>query len=62
VRELAGIKGPAREPLKPWLADAAARVKLEAALADLNTRAIQALSGPVASSEPALQPPPPSKP
>jgi hypothetical protein len=57
VRELAAIKGPAREPLKPWLADAAARVKLEAALADLNTRAIQALSGAAAPAAPVPQPP-----
>lgn len=57
VRELNAIQGPAREPLKPWLTDAAARIRLESVLADLNTRAIQALSGPTAttSSEPVPQ-------
>jgi hypothetical protein len=63
VRELNQIKGPAREPLKLWLADAVARVKLEAALAELNTRAIQELSGAAATSAPVSQPPqPPGKP
>lgn len=46
VGELEGIQGPAREPLKPWLAEAAARIKLETELADLNTRAVEALSAP----------------
>lgn len=61
VRELNAIKGPAAEPLKPWLADAAARIRLETILAELNTRAIQALSGPTAnsSSEPVPQLPAP---
>lgn len=58
VRELGSIKGPAREPLKGWLADAAARVELEATLAELNTRAIKALSGDP-SPEPVPQLPPP---
>jgi hypothetical protein len=57
VRELNAIEGPARDPLKPWLADAGARIRLETVLADLNTRAIEALSGPTAdkSSEPVPQ-------
>jgi hypothetical protein len=57
VRELNAIQGAAREPLKPWLTDASARMRLESVLADLNTRAIQALSGPTAttSSEPVPQ-------
>ncbi len=61
VRELNAIQGPAREPLKPWLADASARMRLETVLADLNTRAIEALSGPTASgsSEPVPQLPAP---
>ena len=58
VRELRGIQGPAREPLKAWLSDAAARVELEATLAELNTRAIKALSGN-ASAEPVPQLPAP---
>lgn len=61
VRELSAIQGPAREPLKPWLADAAARIRLEGALAKLNTSAIKALSGPTvtSSSEPVPQGPVP---
>jgi len=61
VRELSAIQGPARDPLKPWLADASARIRLESVLADLNTRAIQALSGPTAgsASEPVPQLPAP---
>lgn len=49
VTELQAIKGAARAPLSPWLADAAARVKLEATLGTLNTRAAAALAGPVAA-------------
>lgn len=61
VRELNAVTGAARGPLKPWLAQANARIKLEATLAELNTRAIQALSGPTAgaSSEPVPQLPAP---
>jgi hypothetical protein len=61
VRELNGVTGAAREPLKPWLAQARARLALEATLADLNTRAIEALSAPTASdtSEPVPQLPQP---
>jgi hypothetical protein len=61
LRELQAIKGPAREPLKPWLAQASARIRLEYTLGDLNTRAIEALSGPTsdASDAPVPQGPEP---
>jgi hypothetical protein len=61
VRELNAIQGAAQGPLKPWLADASARIRLEVVLAELNTRAIEALSGPVAekSSDPVPQLPAP---
>jgi hypothetical protein len=61
LRELQAIKGPAREPLKAWLAQASARIRLEYTLGDLNTRAIEALSGPTsdASDEPVPQGPEP---
>lgn len=61
VRELNAIEGAAREPLKPWLADASARIRVETVLAGLNTRAIEALSDPTAndSSEPVPQLPEP---
>ncbi len=61
VRELNAVTGAARGPLKPWLAQANARIKLEATLAELNTRAIEALSGPTtsAASEPVPQLPAP---
>jgi hypothetical protein len=48
VKELSAIEGAARDPLRPWLADARARVDLEGQLAELNTRAIKALAGPAA--------------
>jgi len=61
VKELSAIEGPAREPLQPWLTDAGARVELEDQLAQLNTRAIKALAGPVAddTGEPVPQLPEP---
>jgi hypothetical protein len=61
VGELNAVTGAARGPLKPWLAQANARIKLEATLAELNTKAIEALSGPTASasSEPVPQLPVP---
>lgn len=59
VKEMRAIRGPAREQLKPWLADAAARVNLEKSLADLNTHAIEALKGPSAAAEPVPQLPTP---
>ena len=46
VKELSGISGPARDALAGWLDEAKARVHLEAALADVNTRAIEALQAP----------------
>jgi hypothetical protein len=52
VVELSAIKGAARGPLTPWLTDAAARVKLEATLGSLNTRAAAALAGPVSTDDP----------
>jgi hypothetical protein len=59
VKELSAIAGAAREPLRPWLADAGARVALEAQLAELNTRAIKALAGPDDDGEPVPQLPEP---
>lgn len=58
VKELGAIRGAAREPLQPWLAQASARVKLETALAKLNNEAVAALSG-TASSDPVPQLPTP---
>lgn len=59
VKELRVIRGAAREPLREWLTEADARVKLEATLAEVNTSAIQSLMGPPAGSAPV---PPPRKP
>jgi hypothetical protein len=59
VRELSAIKGAARKPLSPWLQTAAARVKVEAALAQLNSSAIEAITGPKPDGEPVPQLPPP---
>lgn len=58
VKELAPIGGAARNTLAPWLAQAKARVALEAALADVNGRAIAALTNDT-SNEPVPQLPPP---
>lgn len=52
VKELIAIKGAARAPLTPWLSQANARVKLEATLAALNTRAAAALAGPMSTDDP----------
>lgn len=59
VKELRSISGAAREPLREWLAEADARVKLEATLAEVNTSAIQSLMVPGAGSEPVPQLPEP---
>ena len=59
VKELRSISGAAREPLREWLAEADARVKLEATLAEVNTSAIQSLMAPGAGSEPVPQLPEP---
>lgn len=59
VSELNAIKGAARKPLEPWLTKAAARVRVETALAALNTQAIEAITGPIDSSEPVPQLPAP---
>jgi hypothetical protein len=59
VRELRAISGAAREPLREWLAEADARVKLEATLAEVNTSAIQSLMEPAAGNEPVPQLPEP---
>ena len=59
VKELNAIKGAARKPLASWLANAQARVTLEASLAALNTKAIQAITGPTDTSEPVPQLPAP---
>ena len=58
VKELSAVIGPARPPLQPWLSQAASRVKLEAALAKLNTEAVAALASPT-SDEPVPQMPTP---
>lgn len=58
VKELSPIGGVARDTLKPWLAQAKARVALEAALADVNVRAIAALTASN-GAEPVPPPPPP---
>lgn len=58
VKELAPIGGIARDTLAPWMAQAKARVTLEAALADVNGRAIAALTHDT-STEPVPQLPPP---
>jgi hypothetical protein len=54
VKELGAIGGPARDVLADWLTQAKARVHLETSLADVNTRAIEALQAP---APPAPQPP-----
>lgn len=59
VKELNAIRGAARKPLASWLANAQARVTLEASLAALNTKAIQAIIGPTDTSEPVPQLPAP---
>jgi hypothetical protein len=62
VKELNAIEGEAREPLKVWLGDAKARLDLEATLAELNTRAIEALASPTsaaAAADPVPQGPAP---
>jgi hypothetical protein len=61
VKELNAVDGDAREPLKVWLGDAKARLDLEATLADLNTRAIEALASPTsaATADPVPQGPAP---
>jgi hypothetical protein len=59
VKELRVIRGAARAPLREWLTEADARVKLEATLAEVNTSAIQSLMGPPAGVAPV---PPPRKP
>ena len=59
VQELQPISGAARTALDPWFSQADARVKLEKALAQLNTHAIAALAEPPPSAAPAPQPPKP---
>jgi hypothetical protein len=59
VKELATIGGAARDTLAPWMDQAKSRVAVEAALADINTRAIEALTGPVDSKDPVPQLPHP---
>jgi hypothetical protein len=59
VRDLSAIKGAARKPLSAWLQKASARVKVEAALAQLNSSAIEAITGPKPDGEPVPQLPPP---
>lgn len=62
VKELSAIGGPARNALSPWMTQAKSRVAVETALAEINTRAIEALKGPTPGAEPAPQPPEPKKP
>ncbi len=50
VKELTAITGPAGASLSPWLTRAFARVKVESLLADLNTRAVAALSSPTTAA------------
>lgn len=57
VKELSAIGGVARNTLSPWLSQAKARVALEAALADINVRAIAALTD--TGSQPVPQTPTP---
>lgn len=59
VKELSVIGGPARDALATWMAQAKSRVAVEAALADVNTRAIEALTGPADGAEPVPQLPEP---
>lgn len=59
VTELSAIRGAARKPLEPWLTTASARVRVETALAALNTQAIEAITGPVDTGEPVPQLPAP---
>lgn len=58
VKQLTPIGGVARDTLAPWLSQAKARVALETALADINARAIAALTND-AGDEPVPQLPPP---
>jgi hypothetical protein len=59
VKELSAIGGPARNALASWMAQAKSRVAVETALAEVNTRAIEALSGPASGAEPVPQLPEP---
>ena len=59
VKELAAMKGAARKPIAAWLAQAAARVKVEATMAELNATAIEAITGSSTSDEPVPQLPVP---
>ncbi len=59
VRELSAIKGAARKSLSPWLQKASARIKVETALAQLNSSAIEAITGSADDGEPVPQLPPP---
>lgn len=59
VRELGAIKGAARKSLSPWLQKASARIKVETALAQLNSSAIEAITGSADDGEPVPQLPPP---
>lgn len=56
VKELSPIGGAARDRLAPWLGQAKSRVTLEATLADVNVRAIAALTD---NKEPVLPVPTP---
>jgi hypothetical protein len=44
VREARAATGPATGPLEPWLRDAEARLAVDSAVLDMNTRIIQALA------------------
>lgn len=59
VRELSAIRGPAAKSLAPWLRKAEARVRVEAILAGLNARAIDAITGKGDSAEAVPQLPEP---
>ena len=59
VKELGAVRGPAREPLLEWLAEAKARIQLEATLAEVNIQAITSLTGPMPGDEPVPQLPAP---
>lgn len=61
VAELAAIRGPAAKPLAAWLQTAGARVKVEATLARLNARAIEAITARPAAATPAPTPPAPER-
>ncbi|HKO07964.1 MAG TPA: hypothetical protein VJ487_09650, partial [Alphaproteobacteria bacterium] len=51
VAALGGLSGPAADAMKPWLEGAKARLAVDAAAAELSTRALAHLAEPPASAQ-----------